>query len=299
MSRSTLRRKSRRDPQEALRRRLRELAAVRVRYGYRRLTVLLKREGWKVNAKRIYRLYTEEGLIVRTKQRKKLASRCRVSIPGATAPNQRWSMDFVQARLNDGRWFRVLTVIDQFTRECVLLYADVSMSGTKVAAALEPIVRKRGAPQSITCDNGSEFCSRAMDAWAWKAGIQLVFITPGRPVENGLIESFNGRLRDECLNVSVFLSLADVRQQLQRWQRDYNQFRPHSSLEDRTPDEFARIWREGRFALAHLNKAIASSPQGSPYGAQSRGLDPPARSPGPLAMRAKLSPRIHPLAGVP
>lgn len=161
-------------------------------------------------------------------------------------------MDFVHARLNDGRWFRVLTVIDQFTRECVLLYADLSMSGTKVAAALEPTVRKRGAPQSITCDNGSEFCSRVMDARAWKTGIQLVFITPGRPVENGLIESFNGRLRDECLNVSMFFSLADVRQQLQRWHRDYNQFRPHSSLEDRTPNEFARVWREGRFALANL-----------------------------------------------
>ena len=138
LSRSTLRRKSRRDPQEALRLRLRELAATRVRYGYRRLTVLLRREGWKVNAKRVYRLYTEEGLIVRTKQRKKLASRNRGTAPVALAPNQRWSMDFVHARLVDGRWFRVLTVVDQFTRECLLLHADLSMSGAKVAAALAP-----------------------------------------------------------------------------------------------------------------------------------------------------------------
>ena len=194
--------------------RLKEMAASHVRYGYRRLTVLLKREGWKVNAKRIYRLYTEEGLIVRTKQRKKLASRNRVSTPVATAPNQRWSMDFVHARFADGRWFRTLTVIDQFTRECVLLHADLSMSGTTVAAALDPIVRKRGKPQSIICDNGSEFTSRAIDAWAWQQGIQLVFITPGRPPENGYIESFNGRLGDEYLNVNVFFSLADVRQQL-------------------------------------------------------------------------------------
>ena len=298
MSRSTLRRKSRRDPQEALRRRLRELAAIRVRYGYRRLTVLLKREGWQVNAKRIYRLYTEEGLIVRTKQRKKLASRNRVSAACATTPNQRWSMDFVHARLTDHRWFRVLTVIDQFTRECLLLYADVSMSGAKVAAALAPIVRKRGAPQSITCDNGSEFSSKAMDTWAWQAGIQLVFITPGRPVENGFIESFNGRLRDECLNTTLFFSLADVRQQLQRWQRDYNQFRPHSSLDDRTPDEFARTWKYGSFALPSVKTATASSPQGFPDGALRRGLDPAARSPGPPAMRAKLPLRVHPLAGV-
>jgi putative transposase len=154
MSRSTLRRKSRRDPQDALRMRLRELAASRVRYGYRRLTVLLRREGWKVNAKRIYRLYTEEGLIVRTKQRKKLASRNRVSAPVATAPNQRWSMDFVHARLTDRRWFRVLTVVDQFTRECLLLHGDLSMSGAKVAAALELVIQKHGKPQSITCDNG-------------------------------------------------------------------------------------------------------------------------------------------------
>jgi putative transposase len=298
MSRSTLRRKSRRDPQEALRNRLRELASVRVRYGYRRLTVLLKREGWKVNAKRIYRLYTEEGLIVRTKQRKKLASRNRAAVPSATAPNQRWSMDFVHARLTDGRWFRVLTVVDQFTRECLLLHADFSMTGVKVAAALEPVVRKRGKPLSITCDNGSEFSSKAMDAWAWQLGVRLVFITPGRPVENSYLESFNGRLRDECLNVSLFFSLADVREQLRRWQKDYNHLRPHSSLDDRTPNEFAQIWNKRSFALNNPDKAFASAPQGCPDGALARGLDRPARTPVPLAMRTKLPPRLHPLAGV-
>jgi len=168
----------------------------------------------------------------------------------------------------------------------------------KVVAALEPVVRKRGKPQSITCDNGSEFSSKAMDAWAWQLGVQLAFIPPGRPVENGYIESFNGRLRDECLNLTLFFSLADVREQLRRWQKDYNDLRPHSSLEDRTPNEFAQIWNQRSFALTNPNTAFASAPQGYPDGALVRGLDRPARTPGPLAMRAKLPPRLHPRAGV-
>jgi putative transposase len=298
MSRSTLRRKSRRDPQEALRIRLRELAASRVRYGYRRLTVLLKREGWKVNAKRIYRLYTEEGLIVRTKQRKKLASKNRVSAPAATAPNQRWSMDFVHARLTDRRWFRVLTVVDQFTRECLLLHGDLSMSGVKVAVALEQVIKKRGKPQSITCDNGSEFASRAMDAWAWQHQIQLVFITPGKPVENGYIESFNGRLRDEFLNVNLFFSLADVRQQLQNWQKDYNVNRPHSALADQTPSEFVASWNKARFAFLTVNKPVQPACQGFPNGTPLRGLDRPPGLAEETNKKAKPACRIGPVARV-
>ena len=194
--------------------RLRELAAARVRFGYRRLTVLLRRDGWRVNAKRIYRLYTEEGLTVRTKHRTKAAGRARVPQAVATAPNQRWSMDFMSERVADGRWFRILTVVDQFTRECLCLVADQSLTGEKVAQALEPVVIQRGAPRAITVDNGSEFASRVMDAWAYRHGIQLDFIRPGKPVENGFIESFNGRLRDECLNVEVFFTLEDVREKL-------------------------------------------------------------------------------------
>ena len=224
--------------------RLRELAASRVRFGYRRLTVLLKREGWAVNAKRIYRLYTEEGLTVRTKQRKKTASHQRVPQGVATAPNQRWSMDFVSDRLADGRWFRVLTVVDQFTRECLLLLADSALSGEKVAAALEGVVGERGAPKSITVDNGSEFTSRAMEAWTYRHGIHLDFIRPGKPVENGFIESFNGRLRDECLNVEVFFTLEDVREKLERWRQDYNLTRPHSALGDQAPASFAAAWSD-------------------------------------------------------
>lgn len=239
VNRATLRYKHHRDPQEALRVRLRELAGSRVRYGYRRLTVMLRREGWEVNAKRIYRIYTEEGLIVRTQKRGQRAQRQRIPSGRAARANQKWSMDFVAQRLADGRWIRVLTVVDQFTRECLLLYADTALSGEKVAAALDTVLSARRAPQSITVDNGTEFASRAMDLWAYRNGVHLDFIRPGRPVENGYIESFNGRLRDECLNVEVFFTLADARSKLASWQQDYNYQRPHSALADRTPAEFA------------------------------------------------------------
>jgi putative transposase len=244
INRSTMNYRSRRDPQHALRVRLRELAASRVRFGYRRLTVMLRREGWPVSAKRVYRLYTEDGLAVRTKVRKKIARRSRVPTLRATRPNEKWSMDFVAARLLDGRWFRVLTVVDQFTRECLLLLADSSLTGQKVALALSQVIAERGAPASITVDNGTEFASKAMDVWAYQYGVQLDFIRPGRPTENGYIESFNGRLRDECLNVEVFFTLADVRDKLEHWRQDYNQVRPHSSLRDSAPALFAAHWTE-------------------------------------------------------
>jgi putative transposase len=240
---ATLRYRSRRDPQTALRIRLRELAANRVRFGYRRLTVLLRREGWKVNAKRIYRIYTEDGLAVRTKLRRKIARRQRVPLLRATRPHERLSMDFVSNRLLDGRWFRVLTVVDQFTRECLTLLVDSSLTGTKVAQALSEIVAVRGAPVSITVDNGTEFQSKAMDVWAYQHGVQLDFIRPGRPTENGYIESFNGRLRDECLNVQVFFTVADARDKLEQWRLDYNRVRPHSALGDIAPEEFAHGWQ--------------------------------------------------------
>jgi putative transposase len=257
--RATLRYEHHRDPQEALRVRLRELAGSRVRYGYRRLTVLLRREGWQVNAKRIYRLYTEEGLIVRTKRRKERAQRQRVALGGAIRPNQKWSMDFVAQRLADGRWIRVLTVVDQFTRECLCLHADTSLSGQKVATALDTILTGRGAPESITVDNGTEFASKAMDLWAYANGVHLDFIRPGRPVENGYIESFNGRLRDECLNVEVFFTLADARKKLEHWHQDYNHHRPHSALDDRTPGEFAASWATHALRVPELAPEHESS----------------------------------------
>jgi putative transposase len=243
ITRKTLRYRTRRPPQDALRMRLRELAANRVRFGYRRLTVILRREGWRVNPKRIYRLYTEDGLTVRTKVRKRLARRSRVPMPKATRPNQKWSMDFMSAKLLDGRWFRVLTVIDQFTRECLALVAGSALNGQQVALALSQVVAERGTPQSITADNGSEFGGKVMDGWTYQHGVQLEFIRPGKPIDNGYIESFNGRLRDECLNVETFFDLSHVRDKLERWRLDYNQVRPHSALGDHSPEEFAREWR--------------------------------------------------------
>ena len=181
--------------------------------------------------------------MVRTKTRRKRARLPRVPMAPVSAPNERWSMDFVCDRLLDGRWLRVQTVIDQYTRECVLLLADQSLTGEKVAKGIDVVLQDRPAPQSITVDNGSEFTSRAVEAWAYQRGIQLDFIRPGRPVENGLIESFNGRLRDECLNVEIFFTLEDVRAKLANWQRDYNQERPHSALNDQPPHQLAADWR--------------------------------------------------------
>jgi len=256
---------SRKSPQQGLRLRLRDLAATHVRYGYRRLTVLLRREGWKVNAKRIYRLYDEEGLKVRSVERKKIQRRQRVAPALATAPNQCWSADFVSDKLTDSRAFRIFTVIDQFTRECVWLEADRSMNGAKVVTALTRAIEERGsAPQSITLDNGSEFAGRAMEAWAMQHRVQLCFIRPGRPVENGFIESFNGRLRHECLNVEWFPTLAQAQEELSRWRDHYNHQRPHSALGDRTPAQFASMHAqpEPRFALPTVSTASVVSRQG-------------------------------------
>ena len=229
---------------------------------------MLKREGWEVNAKRIYRPYTEEGLIVRTQKRRERAQRQRIPSRQAVGPNQKWSMDFVAQRLADGRWIRVLTVVDQFTRECLVLHADTALSGEKVALALDAVVARRGAPQSITVDNGTEFASRAMDVWAYQNRVHLDFIRPGHPVENGYIESFNGRLRDECLNVEVFFTLADARRKLALWHHDYNHHRPHSALDDRTPAEFAAACSRGNDGdqtalentsrLPHFHRAAAA-----------------------------------------
>jgi putative transposase len=183
---------------------------------------------------------------VRTRKRKERAQRQRVAQGSALRPDQKWSMDFVAQRLPDGRWIRVLTVVDQFTRECVTLLADNTLSGEKVAVALDKALLQRGAPESITVDNGTEFTSKALDHWAYKNGVHLDFIRPGKPVENGYIESFNGKLRDECLNVEVFFNLADARRKLYLWRRDYNHQRPHSALDDRTPAEFAATCRRGK-----------------------------------------------------
>ena len=202
---------------------------------------------------------------MRTKQRKKIARRQRGAVPAAMRPGQRWSMDFISDKLADGRGFRILTVVDQFTRECVLLAADRSMSGAKVAEALQRVIEGEGAaPESITCDNGSEFAGRVLEAWAIEHGVQLVFIRPGRPVENGFIESFNGRLRDEFLNVEWLASLEEARRKLAVWRHHYNHQRPHSALADRTPAAVAALYRteSRRFALSLGNRALGVPRQG-------------------------------------
>jgi putative transposase len=279
---------SRRRSQEDLRMRLRELASTRVRYGYRRLTVLLRREGRLVNAKRVYRLYREESLQVRTKPRAKRAAQARVPLDGAVRANQRWSMDFVSDRISDGRWFRILTVIDQYTRECLCVHAGRPQTGEKVVEQMERLCALRGKPESITTDNGSEFAGSAMERWAVKTGVKLDFIRPGKPVENGYIESFNGRLRDECLNGEVFFSLADAQEKLDRWKQDYNLYRPHSALDDRTPAEFAKVAGFRPFALSHVHKAEPEPRQGSAAAGPPRpALDPAPAPPSESHKRAK------------
>lgn len=241
LNRSTFTYRLKPDPKEpALRARLKELAATRVRYGYTRLTVLLRREGWLINRKRVYRLYKEEGLELRTKKKKKRPSHGRVPLGAASRVNEKWSMDFVNDRLEDGRYFRILTVVDQYSRECLALRPAMGMTGEKVAAWLAAVAEERGKPKSITVDNGSEFYSKAMDQWSYQNGVVLDFIRPGRPVENGYIESFNGKLRDECLNLHLFFSLADAEEKLAQWRREYNHERPHSALAGLPPADYAQ-----------------------------------------------------------
>ncbi|MBX9659752.1 MAG: IS3 family transposase [Nitrospiraceae bacterium] len=222
----------------AIRMRLRELAQARPRFGYLRLHVMLRREGWVVNTKRVRRIYREEGLTVRLTHRRKRASHLRVVPPQPRQLNERWSMDFVADTLLDGRRFRALTVVDNWSRHSQIIEPDFTLSGTKVVAALERVAKRTGYPQMITVDNGSEFTSKALDAWAHEHGVKLDFIRPGKPVENAVIESFNGRFRDECLNAQVFVSLHDARQKIEAWRIDYNEHRPHGSLGDLTPQEF-------------------------------------------------------------
>ena len=230
--------RARRDPQPALRARLRELAEQKRRYGSPRLYDLLRRQGWPVNHKRVERLYREEGLQVRRRRRKRVAI-VRQPRPVPTQPRERWSMDFVHDTLADGRQFRCLTIVDDCTRECPALAVDFGLSGAAVVRVLEQLAHTTGLPRTIVVDNGPEFAGKALDLWAHQRGVELDFITPGKPVQNAFVESFNGKFRDECLSEHWFLSLADARQAIEAWRREYNTERPHRSLGRRTPSEFA------------------------------------------------------------
>jgi putative transposase len=237
---STFRHESQQKPRTALRLRIREIAQARVRYGYRKIRVLLNREGWKVGKKLVYRLYREEGLTLRHKpRRKRRAAIHRRERFRPTAANQVWSLDFVADQLADGRRFRALTVLDVFTRESLTIDVGQSWKGEDVVRALNAILQKRGAPKILFCDNGSEFTSQSMDLWAYRNGVQVDFSRPGRPTDNAYVESFNGTLRAECLDVHWFASLTEAKQLIEAWRREYNDSRPHRSLGERTPNEFA------------------------------------------------------------
>lgn len=223
---------------EPLRRRLKALAHERRRFGYRRLHILLKREGWEVNWKKVYRLYREEKLTVRKRGGRKRALGIRSPMPIPQDPNQRWSLDFVSDALVDGRRFRILCVIDDVTRECLATVADTSLSGTRVARELDNVIAFRGKPCMIVSDNGTELTSNAILKWQEDTKVEWHYIQPGKPMQNAFVESFNGRLRDECLNEHLFSDLKHARDIIEEWRYDYNTQRPHSSYNGLTPREF-------------------------------------------------------------
>jgi len=229
--------------------RLQAHAAARARFGYRRLHILLEREGLVVNHKRVHRIYRAAGLQVRRRRRKRLTRAERAPLPVPSQRRERWSMDFTVDTLADGRGFRTLNIVDDFTRECVAIEVDRSLPGLRVARVLDRLHAAMGLPQTIVVDNGPEFAGRTLDAWAYAHGVTLRFIRPGKPIENAYVESFNGKFRDECLNEHWFVNLVDAKEVIERWRVDYNTVRPHSSLNGATPEQFARI-TEGARRLA-------------------------------------------------
>ena len=239
VARATVRYRSLTTNVTPMRERLRELARTRPRYGYRRLTVLLRREYGVVNHKRVYRWYRQDGLQVRQKRRKRVAAPGRVPQPVPTHAGERWAMDFMRDTLADGRCFRTLNVVDAYTRECLAIEVDTSLPGQRVVRLMERLTAWYGVPQAIRVDNGPEFAGRVLDAWAYGKGVRLDFIAPGKPTENGLMESFNGKFRDECLNQHWFGDLHEARRLIEAWRVDYNHERPHSALGNQSPAAFA------------------------------------------------------------
>ncbi|HBR84692.1 MAG TPA: IS3 family transposase [Erythrobacter sp.] len=237
--RKSVRYRSTRDDDVDLREKLRELANQRRRFGYRRLHILLRREGIMINRKKTQRLYKEEGLAVRRRRSRRRAVGTRAPAPVLALPNQRWSLDFVHDQMASGRRFRVLNVVDDVTRECLAAVPDTSISGRRVVRELTALIERRGKPGMIVSDNGTELTSNAVLAWCGEIGVEWHYIAPGRPMQNGYVESFNGRMRDELLNETLFLSMAHARVEIAAWVDDYNRERPHSSLGYATPAAFA------------------------------------------------------------
>jgi putative transposase len=253
--RMTIRYDTKRSDDQGLRERMKALAHERRRFGYRRLHVLLRREGHLVNHKKLLRLYREEKLTVRKRGGRKRAIGTRAPMLVPMASNDRWSLDFVSDQFTDGRRFRVLTVVDDCTRECLGLVADTSLSGLRVARELDRIIEERGKPRMIVSDNGSEFTSNAILQWAARTKVDWHYIAPGKPIQNAFIESFNGRLRDELLNETLFSSLTHARSALSNWRSDYNDHRPHSGLGWLTPAEFAQTINPRRDAVLRSRMA--------------------------------------------
>jgi putative transposase len=237
--RMSVRYRSRRPDDPSLRERLLALARERRRFGYRRLLIFLRREGFVVNHKRLFRIYREERLMVRKRGGRKRALGTRTPMPGAALPNDRWSLDFVSDQFVGGRRFRILAIYDDCTRECLATVADVSLSGRRVARELDLLIALRTRPRSIVSDNGTELTSNAILSWTAESGVDWHYIDPGKPVQNAFIESFNGRLRDEFLNETLFTSLMQARLALEEWRHDYNTIRPHSRIGWLTPAAYA------------------------------------------------------------
>ena len=261
VDRTSMRYRSRRPDEAACRARLRELAAVRRRFGYRRLHVLMRREGLVMNHKKFRRLYREERLQVRRRcgHKRALGSRMPMAIP--QQPNQRWSLDFVSDAFVDGRRFRIMTVVDDFSRECLALIADTSLSGLRVVRELELVIAQRGQPAMCVSDNGTELTCMAMLRWSHEMRIEWHYIAPGKPTQNAFIESFNGKLRDELLNETLFTSLAQARAVLAAWKDDYNNVRPHSALGNLSPAEYADRSAPGPQRGGALRYAESSAPR--------------------------------------
>lgn len=219
---------------------IRDLAQIRPRFGYNRILVLLRRQGHKIGKNKAYRIYREEGLQVRTKRRKKTVSRWRISLPRPKAINRIWSMGFVHDELVGGRGFRLLTIVDHFSRESVAIEIGYQIRAADGIRALSRLKIDCGLSKIITVDNGSEFSGNELDRWARENGVQLHFIRPGKPTENAYIERFNGRLRDECLNVNIFYTLDEAKKVVEKWREEYNDWRPHSGLGNKTPSEIAK-----------------------------------------------------------
>lgn len=237
--RSSVRYKSIRPDDSDLREAMKTVAAERRRFGYRRIHIMLQRQGIVMNQKKLRRLYREERLQVRRRGGRKRALGTRRPMVLATSANERWSLDFVSDAFTDGRRFRVLAVVDDFTRECVGLIADTSLSGARVVRELDTMIARRGKPHTIVSDNGTELTSMAVLKWCQESGVEWHYIAPGKPTQNAFVESFNGRFRDECLNDTLFASLVDARIEISKWRNDYNNERPHSALGNIPPVEFA------------------------------------------------------------